>query len=43
MHEGKAVAAMNTIETLEQGLAPLRVWFEREAGHARIIAIQSPT
>jgi hypothetical protein len=31
------------METLEQGLKPLRAWFEREADHTRIVAIQSPT
>jgi len=31
------------METLEQSLDPLRTWFEREAGHVRIVAIQSPT
>jgi len=31
------------MDTLELGLEPLRVWFGREAGHVRIVAIQSPT
>jgi hypothetical protein len=31
------------METLEQGLEPLPEWFEREADHIRIVAIQSPT
>src|SRR5579871_1559199 len=38
-----AASAMNTMESLKQGLDPLRAWFEREAGHVRVIAIQSPT
>lgn len=31
------------IESLERGLDPLRAWFEREAGHVRVLAIQSAT
>jgi len=32
-----------TMENLDESLEPLRAWFEREAGHVRIVAIQSPT
>lgn len=31
------------MESLEHGLELLRAWFEREAGHVRMVAIQSPT
>jgi len=42
MDKHGAVASV-AMDTLEQGLEPLRAWFEREAGHVRILAIQSPT
>lgn len=29
--------------SLEGGLDPLRAWFEREAGHVRVLVIQSAT
>jgi hypothetical protein len=35
--------AAKPMQSLEQSLEPLRDWFEREAGHVRIVAIQSPT
>jgi len=40
MDESEPAKAM---ESLEQSLEPLRDWFEREADHVRIVAIQSPT
>jgi hypothetical protein len=31
------------VQTLAAGLEPLRAWFDREAGHVRVVAIQSAT
>jgi hypothetical protein len=38
--EAPSVAPM---DSLDQGIEPLRAWFEREVGHVRIVAIQLPT
>jgi hypothetical protein len=35
--------AVAPIVNLDQGLDPLRGWFNREIDHVRVIAIQSPT
>ena len=34
---------LTLLQSLARGLDPLRAWFEREAGHVRILAIQSAT
>jgi len=34
---------MTPLQSLEDGLDPLRGWFECEAGHVRIVVIQSAT
>jgi hypothetical protein len=38
-----AESIMRDLPTLACSLEPLREWFEREADHVRIIAIQSAT
>ena len=43
MGKHDAMASVTSMDTLEQGLEPLRAWFEREVDHVRIVAIQSPT
>lgn len=34
---------MTAVVSLRDGLEPLRAWFDANAGHTRLIAIQSAT